>query len=69
LILTIFLELGKKWTDISKQLTGRTETSVKNRFNCLIKKERDAHKSELTCGIDQALDNINKQKETDEFYA
>jgi hypothetical protein len=34
------LVLGKKWSEISKRLDGRTENSVKNRFNSLMKKNQ-----------------------------
>ena len=31
------IEIGKRWSDISKIIEGRTENSVKNRFNALFK--------------------------------
>lgn len=35
-------KLGKKWALISKKLKiARSENNVKNRFNCLIKKEKN----------------------------
>ena len=36
-LLTKQKQLGRKWSLISKQLSGRTENSVKNRWNVLIK--------------------------------
>lgn len=38
-ILQLWKELGSKWHEISLQIDGRTEIQVKNRFNCLIKKD------------------------------
>lgn len=35
------LELGNKWSVISKKLKGRTENAVKNRWNCLIKSQKN----------------------------
>jgi hypothetical protein len=33
-------KIGKKWADISKTFTySRSENAVKNRYNCLIKRE------------------------------
>ena len=34
-------KFGNKWSEISKIIVGRTENSVKNRFNCLLKKEKE----------------------------
>jgi hypothetical protein len=35
------MDKGKKWSEISKNMsTSRTENTVKNRFNSLMKKER-----------------------------
>ena len=40
-------EIGNKWSDISRDLKGRTENSVKNRWNALIKKaKKDRFSSE-----------------------
>ena len=39
-ILKLWKELGSKWHEISLQIEGRTEIQVKNRFNCLIKKDQ-----------------------------
>lgn len=36
----LVLNLGKKWSEISKQLPGRNENAVKNRFFSLLRKER-----------------------------
>lgn len=42
-LLNLYLELGRKWSEIAKRLCDRTENSVKNRWNSLLKK----YKSEL----------------------
>mmetsp|Transcript_17984 Transcript_17984/g.13007 ORF Transcript_17984/g.13007 Transcript_17984/m.13007 type:complete len:104 (-) Transcript_17984:1447-1758(-) len=34
-------QIGNRWSEIVKLLPGRTENSVKNRFNCLYKKIRE----------------------------
>jgi len=39
-LLNISLQIGMKWSNIAKKLTGRTENAVKNRFKSLIKKEK-----------------------------
>ncbi|CAD8076759.1 unnamed protein product [Paramecium primaurelia] len=54
-------KLGKKWALISKKLKiARSENNVKNRFNCLIKKERNNKSG-------QNLLIIRKKKEKDEI--
>ena len=40
LLLTQQKTIGNKWSTISKMLTGRTENSVKNRWNSLIKNSK-----------------------------
>ena len=37
ILLSKILEVGMKWSEISKFLNGRTENSVKNRYKSLIK--------------------------------
>lgn len=40
-LLKLIIEKGKKWSDVSKELrSNRTENNVKNRFNSIIKKEK-----------------------------
>jgi transcriptional activator Myb len=42
-MLKLIIEKGKKWSDVSKELrSNRTENNVKNRFNSIIKKEKQA---------------------------
>ena len=36
-VVKLYLKLGSKWTEISKQLPGRTDNNIKNRFNQSIK--------------------------------
>jgi len=38
-ILQKWKKMGSKWHDISLLIEGRTEIQVKNRFNCIIKKD------------------------------
>ena len=40
LLMKLVLNLGKKWSELSKQLPGRNENAVKNRFFSLLRKER-----------------------------
>ncbi|CAD8167209.1 unnamed protein product [Paramecium octaurelia] len=49
---------GKKWTDIARQLK-RNENQVKNRYNCLLK--RDEVDDDLNKLIDKILWRISKQ--------
>jgi len=39
-LLKLQLDLGNCWSKIAKEMTGRTENSVKNRWNSLVKKAR-----------------------------
>ena len=38
IIFDLYHELGSQWTIIAKQLPGRTENSIKNRFYCTLRK-------------------------------
>ena len=40
-ILEARIKVGNKWSEIVKTMPGRTENSIKNRFNCLFKKARE----------------------------
>lgn len=42
-LLQLYLERGRKWSEIAKQFGDRTENSVKNRWNSMLKK----YKSEV----------------------
>lgn len=35
------LEIGNKWAEIIKSMSGRTENNIKNRFNMLLKNMKD----------------------------
>jgi len=41
IILEKRLKIGNKWSEIVKELQGRTENNVKNRFNMLFKSMKD----------------------------
>ena len=58
---------GNKWSEISKILSGRTENSVKNRFNCLLKKEKEEMMGKNVNGtnLDDALSNAIKNENDD----
>ncbi len=50
-----FLKMGKKWSDISKIMTNRTENAVKNRWKSLIKKH--AHEFKGKSSSAKSLDS------------
>lgn len=37
-ILALWSQMGPKWHEIAKNVDRRTEIQVKNRFNCILKK-------------------------------
>ena len=41
LILERRLSIGNKWSEIIKEMPGRTENNVKNRFNMMFKNVKD----------------------------
>lgn len=43
LILEKRLSIGNKWSEIIKEMPGRTENNVKNRFNMMFKNIKDEH--------------------------
>ena len=54
-MLKLVIEKGKRWSEISKSMaSSRTENSVKNRFNSLLKKEK---------GIAFSAESKNNQQE------
>jgi hypothetical protein len=56
MILKLWKALGSKWHDISLQIEGRTEIQVKNRFNCLIKKEQQS--GQVGQGVSEICDRL-----------
>jgi hypothetical protein len=44
------LKIGNKWSEIIKEMPGRTENNVKNRFNMMYKTVKDKHLMKLTHG-------------------
>ena len=60
ILLTKQRDLGNKWTEIAKFLSGRTEIAVKNRFNCLLKKIKDKNAKVKVVDINAALTSFNQ---------
>ena len=59
-ILQLWRNMGKKWHEISQKVEGRTEIQVKNRFNCLIKKDTPkAGSKNLDEQVNNLIDNLN----------
>ena len=55
-LLKLIIEKGKKWSDVSKELlSNRTENNVKNRFNSIIKKEKQTIDEQKGPKNEQAL--------------
>jgi hypothetical protein len=48
IILVKRLNIGNKWSEIIKDMQGRTENNVKNRFNMMYKTMKDSCISNLT---------------------
>ena len=44
------MKIGNKWSEIIKEMPGRTENNVKNRFNMMYKTVKDKHLMKLTHG-------------------
>lgn len=70
IILTKRKQIGNRWSEIVKNLPGRTENQVKNRFNCLHKKARDelVKKKSSLKNMEDALKQIEHEavQEVDE---
>lgn len=58
------LEIGNKWAVIIKQMPGRTENNVKNRFNMLFKSVRD---DAIKKRIHTSIDNPETDKQSEEI--
>ena len=50
LLLSLQVQLGNKWSEISKELKGRNENAVKNRWKSIIKKKGNYS----DCGLDNS---------------
>lgn len=61
-------ETGKKWSEISKKIVGRTENAVKNRYNSIMKKEKKLMKTsdnlnDTSFGSNSSFPNEEVEKE------
>ncbi|CDW82128.1 myb-like dna-binding domain containing protein [Stylonychia lemnae] len=58
-------QIGNQWAQIAKEIPGRTENQVKNRFNSMLKKIREekTFKSEVKAGVQEALLQIENKDE------
>ena len=51
-LLTLVKEHGRRWAEISKMMDGRrSENNLKNRFNSLIKREKDLPVMYRLCNV------------------
>eukprot|EP00190_Bangiopsis_sp_CCMP1999_P000538 CAMPEP_0198727222 /NCGR_PEP_ID=MMETSP1475-20131203/4013_1 /TAXON_ID= ORGANISM="Unidentified sp., Strain CCMP1999" /NCGR_SAMPLE_ID=MMETSP1475 /ASSEMBLY_ACC=CAM_ASM_001111 /LENGTH=250 /DNA_ID=CAMNT_0044489231 /DNA_START=344 /DNA_END=1096 /DNA_ORIENTATION=- len=50
IIMKAHAELGNKWSEIAKRLKGRTDNSVKNRFNTTIRRQISEYSSLMRTG-------------------
>ncbi|CAD8091519.1 unnamed protein product [Paramecium primaurelia] len=58
-LLTIVKEVGRRWAEISKVMDGkRSENNLKNRFNSLLKKEKDQPYLQTQNGLVTNLDDL-----------
>jgi len=60
--------MGNKWAEIAKEIEGRTENQVKNRFNSLIKKikEEKTYSANKKRDIKEALTSIQEERKEGE---
>lgn len=65
ILLQAQLDFGNKWNQISMKLSGRSENSVKNRFNILYKKYGIKHKTLDARDVSEALNAVNEEKKAD----
>jgi hypothetical protein len=69
------LEIGNKWAEIIKQMPGRTENNVKNRFNMMFKNIKDEviknriHNSINDCDQDKQMEQIDDKKYIEQLVA
>ena len=68
LILEKRLSIGNKWSEIIKEMPGRTENNVKNRFNMMYKNIKDTFIKNRNHQSVFAMEKVgqNQQHETEE---
>ena len=58
-LLTMYKDFGRKWSTISKGISGRTENAVKNRWNTLIKSyQQNGGNANTTMAIEYLIFHI-----------
>ncbi len=62
------LDCGNKWSEIAKRLKGRSENSVKNRYNMLYKKYKDENKVVHLDDVMGALETVTDGKKDDKEW-
>lgn len=60
------LKYGKRWVEIKKKLKGRSENSIKNRYNTLYKRYLDENKTIAGGDVNDALEAAIKEDKSDE---
>jgi len=69
ILLEAELKYGKKWVEIKKKLEGRSENSIKNRYNILYKGYLDKNKMSTIEDVNEALEALTKDKGDDNGWA
>lgn len=62
ILLQAQLDYGNKWVEIMKKLKGRSENSIKNRYNTLYKKFLDENELIAVADVNCALEAVMKEK-------
>jgi len=68
-------EVGKKWSQVAKKLPGRTENSIKNRYNSIIRIERRKHFEEskekmnlnFSSAINAVFDSTTEEEKLEQY--
>ncbi len=68
-LLEAHIKAGNKWKDIAKFLPGRSENSIKNRYNTLSKRYRDRTSKTTLGDVNQALQAVTGAKKDDSAWA